>query len=134
MDILRSTISCAICSDHFLMGCEMSEIHELYDRADQLKAEGKLEEAAATYQEILVEDANYALAHAALAVVQGRLGKHEEAVEHAQRVCQLEPHDPFSYTQLSVICQRAYAGTNNQDYIQKAEQAMAHSRTMQEHM
>ena len=112
----------------------MSEVHELYDQADQFKAEGKLEEATAKYQEILAEDANYALAHAALAVVQGRLGKHEEAVEHAQRVCQLEPNDPFSYTQLSVICQRAYAGTNDQSYIQKAEDAMARSRMIQEGM
>ena len=29
------------------------EIHELYDQADQFKAEGKLEEATAKYQEIL---------------------------------------------------------------------------------
>ena len=37
--------------------------------------------------------------------------------------------DPFSYTQLSVICQRAYAGTNDpQGYIQKAEDAMARSQ------
>ena len=110
----------------------MADVHELYDQADQLKVEGKLEEAVAKYGEILAEDPNYALAHAALAVVCGRLGQHDSAIEHARRVCEIAPEDPFSHTQLSVIYQRAYAGTNNQQYIQDAEDAMARSQMLQQ--
>ena len=53
-------------------------------------------------------DLNYALAHSALAVVLQKLGRHEEAIEHARRVCEIEPDDPFSYTALSVTYQRAF--------------------------
>lgn len=109
----------------------MTSVHELYDQADQLKSEGKLEEAVAKYKELLTQDGDYVLAHAALAVVQDRLGRYDEAIEHAKRVSQLEPDDPFSHTQLSVIYQRAYAGTNNQQYIRDAEDAMARSRMLQ---
>ena len=101
----------------------MPDSNQLYDEADRLKTEGKLEEAVAKYQEILDQDADYALAHAALAVALGRLGRHEDAIKHARQVCELEPNDAFSHTQLSVIYQRAYAGTNNPQYIQDAEDA-----------
>jgi tetratricopeptide (TPR) repeat protein len=108
----------------------MSDVAKLYDEADQLKDQGKLDKAIAKLKEALVLDENYALAHSALAVIQQKAGKHEEAVDHANRVCQLEPNDPFSYTALSVTCQRAYAGTNKTEYIQKAEDAMEKSRQL----
>lgn len=108
----------------------MPEIVKLYDEADRLKAEGKLEEAAAKLEELLAIDADYALAHSALAVVQQRLGKHDEAIKHAVRVTELEPNDPFSFTALSVTYQRAYAGTNEMGYIRLAEEAMERSRMM----
>lgn len=92
--------------------------HELYDEADKLKEAGNLEQAVAKLDEALGLDADYALAHSALAVILGRLGRHREAVGHAQRVCELEPNDSFSFTALSVICQRA-------GMIQEAEDAMA---------
>ena len=109
----------------------MPDAAELYDEADALKEAGKLEEAVAKLGEALAADANYALAHSALAVVLQRLGKHEEAVGHAEKVCELEPHDPFSFTALSVTYQRAYAGTNNMEFIQKAEEAMEKSRLLE---
>jgi tetratricopeptide (TPR) repeat protein len=102
----------------------------LYDEADILKAEGKLEEAAAKLEEALAIDENYALAHSALAVVQQRLGKHDEAIQHAVRVTELEPNDPFSFTALSVTYQRAFAGTNQMAYIRLAEDAMERSRQL----
>ena len=110
----------------------MADVHELYDQADQLKLDGKLEESVAKYEEILAAEPDYMLAHAALAVVKGRLGQHEVAIEHARKVCEIAPEDPFSHTQLSVIYQRAYAGTNNQQYIQDAEEAMARSQMLQQ--
>ena len=65
----------------------------LYDAADKLKDEGKLEEAAAKLNEALQADQNYALAHSALAVVLQKLGRHEEAINHARKVCEIEQLD-----------------------------------------
>jgi tetratricopeptide (TPR) repeat protein len=109
----------------------MPSLHELYDDANQLKEEGRYDEAIAKLQDIVAQDATYALAHAALAVVFGKVGKHEDAIHHAKMVCELEPQDPFSFTALSVTYQRAFAGTSQTDYIQLAEQAMAQSQMMQ---
>lgn len=109
----------------------MSDAVTLYDEADQLKEAGQLDEAVAKFKESLEADASYALAHSALAVVLQKLDRHEEAVAHAQKACELEPDDPFSYTAMSVTYQRAYAGTNNMDYIRLAEDAMEKSRQLQ---
>ncbi len=110
------------------------DVVKLYDEADALKNEGKLDEAATKLQEAIAIDENYALAHSALAVVLQRQGQHEQAVKHAERVCQLEPDDPFSFTAMSVTYQRAYAGTNNMSYIQLAEDAMERSRQLSQGM
>ena len=109
----------------------MSDPIALYDQADKLKDEGKIEESAAKLKEALAADPSYALAHSALAVVLQKLGKHDEAIDHARRACELEPNDPFSFTALSVTYQRAFAGTNNQQYIRMAEDAMEQSRILQ---
>ena len=111
----------------------MPTSHELYDQADRLKDDGKLEEAVTKFQEILVQDPDFALAHSALAVVLGRLGRHEQAIVHGRKVCELQPNDAFGFTALSVTYQRAYAGTGNMTYIRDAEDAMARSRMMQGH-
>lgn len=110
------------------------DVVKLYDEADKLKNEGKLDEAVGKLQELLAIDENYALAHSALAVVLQRQGQHEQAVKHAERVCQIEPDDPFSFTAMSVTYQRAYAGTNNMEYIKMAEDAMERSRQLGQSM
>jgi Flp pilus assembly protein TadD len=97
---------------------------EIYDEADKLKNEGKLDEAVAKLQELLAQDPGYALAHSALAVVYTRLKRHDEAIAHALKVCELEPKEAFSYTALSVTYQRA-------GKIPEAEDAMAKARTLQ---
>jgi tetratricopeptide (TPR) repeat protein len=112
----------------------MSDEVKLYDEADQLKAAGNLEEAAAKLEAALAHNEEYALAHSALAVILQRMGKHEEAITHAQRAAELEPLDPFSYTALSVTYQRAYAGTGNMEYIRMAEDAMERSRQLSQRM
>ena len=112
----------------------MSDVVQLYDEADKLKEQGNLEGAAEKLQEALAADDDYALAHSALAVVQQRLGNHDQAIQHAKRVCELEPNDPFSYTAMSVTYQRAYAGTNNLEYIRMAEEAMEKSRMLSQGM
>ena len=106
---------------------------EIYDEGDKLKDAGQLEAAVAKFKEALVVDPNFALAHSALAIVEQKLGHHEAAVEHAQKVCELAPDDPFSFTALSVILQRVYAGTGDMSYIRRAEDAMERSRMLQSH-
>ena len=79
-----------------LLHTAMSDVVKLYDEADKLKAEGKLDEAVAKLEQAVNAKDSYALAHSALAVVLQRLGRHEEAIKHAVRVTELEPSDPFS--------------------------------------
>lgn len=84
----------------------MSTKEELYDQADRLKDAGKPEEAVAKLLELVAQEPDYALAHSALAVLYGRLKRHDEAIRHGLKVCQLEPGDPFSFTAMSVTFQR----------------------------
>ncbi len=109
----------------------MADPGTLYNEADKLKDAGDLDGAVAKLQEALATDESYALAHSALAVVEQKRGNHEQAIEHAKKVCELEPNDAFSYTALSVTYQRAYAGMNEMSYIQLAEEAMAKSREIE---
>ncbi len=102
----------------------MATNEELYDEADRLKDAGKLDEAIAKLNELLAQDESYALAHSALAVLYTRLKRHEEAIRHGQRVCQLEPNEAFSFTAMSVTYQRA-------GKIPEAEDAMARARMLQ---
>ncbi|HEX3997405.1 MAG TPA: tetratricopeptide repeat protein [Pirellulales bacterium] len=99
---------------------------EMYDAAISMKDEGKLDEAVAKLEELLRQAPEYALAHSALAVLFTKLKRHDEAIAHAQRVCQIEPNDAFSFTALSVTLQRA-------GKIPEAEDAMARARTLQGH-
>jgi tetratricopeptide (TPR) repeat protein len=109
----------------------MADLTAMYDEADRLKDEGKYEEAIERLNTVLAEDENYTLAHLALAVLLGRVGNHDDAVRHAQKACELEPDEPFNFTAMSVTYQRAFAGTQNQDYIRMAEDAMAKANALQ---
>jgi Flp pilus assembly protein TadD len=102
----------------------MPTLDEMYDQAVALKEQGDLEGAVARLNEIVASDPNYVLAHSALAVHLQKLGRYDDAIHHAVRVTELEPHDAFSFTQLSVIYQRC-------GRIQQAEDAMAMARMIQ---
>lgn len=97
---------------------------EMYDEAIQLEQAGQLESAVAKLHQLLQQEPQYALAHAALSVFYGKLGQYDKAVEHGRQVCQLEPEDPFSYVALSLICQKA-------GRLAEAEQAMFQARQAQ---
>jgi Flp pilus assembly protein TadD len=97
---------------------------ELYGEAERFKDQGKLDEAASVLARLVEQDPGYALAHSALAVIYGRLKRHDEAVLHGLKVCELEPNDPFSFTAMRVTFQRA-------GKIPEAEDAMAHARVLQ---
>ncbi|NQU22908.1 MAG: hypothetical protein HQ567_16650 [Candidatus Nealsonbacteria bacterium] len=95
----------------------MSSAQEMYDEAVELKEAGKLEAAVGKLEELVEQHPDYALGHAGLSVYYGKLDRHEEAVEQAQKVCDLEPDDPFSYMAMSIVCQKA-------GKVPEAEQAM----------
>ena len=90
---------------------------EMYDEAVKLQQQGNLEEAVGRLQELAEQHPDYALAHAALGKFYSDLERHDEAVEHAQKVCELEPEDPFSFDAMSLICQKA-------GRLREAEQAL----------
>ena len=97
---------------------------ELYREADELKQAGKLDEAAKVLEKLVEQDPSYALAHSALAVICGRLNRHDDAIRHGLKVCELEPNEPFSFTAMSVTFQRA-------GKIPEAEDAMARAHALQ---
>jgi len=109
----------------------MTTITELYNAAEQLKDDGKPEQAIEQLLSLLEQDESYVLAHLALAVLYGKVDKHEESVKHGQRACELGPEDPFHFTAMSVTFQRAFAGTQNQQYIKMAEDAMAQAHSLE---
>jgi len=111
----------------------MSTVNELYAEAEKLKDEGKYKESIEKLQEILAEEENHVLSHLTVAVVYGKIGQQEEAIKHGQKACELEPDEPFNFTAMSVTFQRAFVGTQDQQFIQLAEEAMARAHALQGH-
>ena len=109
----------------------MENVDDLYAQAEQLRNEGDYEGCASQLTTVLEHDDGHVLSHLALAVVYGKLNQHDKAVTHGQRACELDSQDPFNFTALSVTFQRAFAGTQNQDFIQRAEDAMARAHALQ---
>jgi len=95
----------------------MQTATERYDEAIEMQQAGKLEEAVAKLESLLADEPNCVLAYAGLSVFYNKLGRNDEAVEHARKVCELDPDDPFSFMAMSLICQRA-------GRIAEAEQAL----------
>lgn len=102
----------------------MSTTEEMYDAAIQLQQDGHMEAAIEKLKELLAQDESYALGHAALSVFYGKREQSDDAVKHAQRVCELEPEDPFSFIALSLICQKA-------GRVDEAERALWQARQAQ---
>lgn len=109
----------------------MSDLHAKYNDVEKLIDDEKFEDAVGGLNEIVAEDDSFVLAQLALARVYTKLGQHEEAIGHGEKACELEPTDPFNFTALSVTYQRAWAGTQDQQYIAKAEDAMAKAQQLQ---
>lgn len=109
----------------------MPTTHDLYNEADKLKDQGEFDQAIAKLNEALALDENFTLAHLALAVIYHRVKNFELSIKHGQRACEIDPHDPFNFTAMSVTYQRAFAGTQDRQYIQLAEDAMAKAHMLQ---
>jgi tetratricopeptide (TPR) repeat protein len=104
------------------------QILALENEADQLRSEEKYDDAVAKLKEALEIDENFARGHLGLSVLYHHLNDYEKSCYHGERVCEIEPNDAFNWSALSVTFQRAFEGTRDPMYIQKAEEAMARSR------
>jgi Flp pilus assembly protein TadD len=102
----------------------MTTREDRYAAAEAVKNAGDLAAAVQALEAVVADHPDFALAHSALAAWCTRLERHEEAIRHARRVCELEPTDAFSYTALSVACMRG-------GRIAEAEDALARSRMLQ---
>ena len=80
----------------------MTTREDSYAAAEALKDAGRLAEAVTALEAVVGDHPDFVLAHSALAAWCTRLERHDEAIRHARRACELEPDDPFSYTALSV--------------------------------
>lgn len=108
----------------------MSDIHSQYDDVEKLIDDEKFEDAITGLTAIVSQDDTFVLAHLALARVYTKTGQHDLAIEHGEKACQLEPDDAFNFTAMSVTYQKAWAGTQEQIYITKAEDAMARAQQL----
>ncbi len=102
----------------------MPPADERYDEAIASKEAGNLEEAVAKLEQLVEDEPGYALAHAGLSAFYSKLERHDEAVQYAQKVCELDPDDPFSFMSMSLICQKA-------GRIVEAEQALTQAMEKQ---
>lgn len=96
----------------------MPTANELYDQAVELRDQGDRPGAIAKLEEAVALEPSFAIGHGMLAKLYADVAEADKAIEHAQKVVELEPGDAFSYTALSVIYQRC-------GRIAEAEQAKA---------
>ena len=85
----------------------MPDSNQRYDEAVALQESGNLEEAIAKLESLVADDPGCVLAHAGLSAFFSKLGRHDEAVGHGAKVCELDPDDAFSFMAMSLICQKA---------------------------
>jgi len=103
----------------------MASPYEKYDAAVKQKDEGNLEAAVALLEENAKEFPDHCDTHSALAVYMQRIGRFEDALLHANKVCELAPDDTFSYTQLSVVCMKCGKIEEAEDAKAKAHEVAA---------
>jgi Tfp pilus assembly protein PilF len=115
----------------FRRSLPMPTVNELYKAHEQLKRDGKNDEAIAQLEELLQQDDQHVLSHLALAVLYGKVEKHDLAVTHAEKAVEIEPQDTFNWTALSTTYQRAFEATRDRQYIFRAEDAKARAAQMQ---
>ena len=109
----------------------MTDIHARYNEVEKLIDDEKFDDAITGLTAIVADDDSFVLAHLALARVYTKTGQHDLAIAHGENACELEPDDAFNFTALSVTYQRAWAGTQQQQFIAKAEDAMAKAQMLQ---
>lgn len=93
---------------------------ELFDRAVDHIAEGKLDAAVEAYRMALQIDPAYADAYEGLSMALADLGRWDEAIAAALRVVELTPDEQLAYTNVSRIYQRAGDVPKAEEWAAKA--------------
>ncbi len=101
----------------------MADVQELYDKAYDLLCDGNTDEAIAAYKAILEIDSTYVEAVHDLAHAYADHGKFADAIAMAQRLTELTPEDPMSFTVLSRFYQQ-------NGMVPEAEAAAAKARML----
>ena len=99
----------------------MPTTEELYDKAIDLFAEEKYDEAIEAYKQALTLDEKFVDALHGLALAYAEKGDLASAIETAKRITEISPDDPLGFTSLSMFYQR-----NGQ--IPESEAAAAQAR------
>lgn len=105
-----------------------SQVLALEREAEKLRQAGEFSAAVEKINAALALDPNFVRGHLSLAVLYHNLQNYELSCRHGEIACELEPNDSFNYAALSVTYHRAFEGTRDRGYIEKAEMAMARSR------
>jgi tetratricopeptide (TPR) repeat protein len=84
----------------------VSDARALYRAAFQHFVNGRLDEAIAGYRAALAADPKLAIAWNGLSMAYRSQGRLELATEAALKLVELEPDDPLSHTNLSILYQQ----------------------------
>ena len=101
---------------------ELEPIDILYDEAIAKHRSGDTGTAIEMLRQLLAQSPNYSLAHNALSALYSRLEKIDQAIEHAKRVCEIDPDDMFGYTVLSMLCLKNGRREEAEEALVKANQ------------
>ncbi|MDR1492640.1 MAG: tetratricopeptide repeat protein [Planctomycetaceae bacterium] len=107
---------------------ESEQIDVQYDEAIAKYKSGDIDAAIELLRQLLAKSPNYSLAHNALGVMYNRIGKNDQAIEHAKRVCEIEPDDTFGYTILSSLCMKNGRREEAEDALMQARERMIAAR------
>ena len=102
----------------------MSEARTLYREGFQHFAQGRLDEAIASYRRAVEADPALTIAWNGLSMALQRSGDLDAAIEAGRRLIELDPDDPLSHTNLSILFQ-------SKGMIQEAEDEMALATRLQ---
>jgi tetratricopeptide (TPR) repeat protein len=83
-----------------------SEAHALYRRGFDHFANGRCDEAIPLFRQAIERDPALAIAWNGLSLAFRQLGRLDDAIEAGRRLTLLEPDDPLSHTNLSILYQR----------------------------
>jgi predicted Zn-dependent protease len=99
-----------------------------YDEAIAQYKSGNIDTAIELLRQLLAKFPNDSLAHNALSVMYNRMGKNDQAIEHAKCVCDIEPDDTFGYTVLSSLCIKSGRREEAEDALMQARERMIAAR------
>ncbi len=94
------------CDPSVRLSAAMTSKEDLYDRAVDLVADGKLDEAIEAYKQALTCDPQFADAVHGIAMAYADKGMFDQAVEYGRRLVELTPDDTLAHTSLSMFYQR----------------------------